>query len=202
MDETLVNKQTSKECILESALNLFCQKGYSGAGINEIATESGITKPTLYYYFKSKEGLYRSMWDKNFIPLLDKLSVSTKYENNSSEYEKDVFPVLCNVVKSFFEYAEKNTRFYFHALAILISSEDNDARTTGTAYFADAFLLLREMFEKMGEAHGQIKDHGYQLAITFFGMINAYLSCWRINQKELTDETIKALVKQFMHGIF
>lgn len=202
MEKQITNKQNSKECILDSALNIFCQKGYSGAGINEIASESGITKPTLYYFFKSKEGLYRSMWDKNFLPLLDKLSVSTKYENNASEYEKDVFPVLCNVAKSFFEYVEKNTKFYFHALAILTSPEDNEARTTGTAYFADAFLLLKEMFKKMGEAHGQISGHSSQLSITFFGMITAYLTCWRLNQNELSEETIRALVKQFMHGIF
>ena len=44
----------NKERILECALELFYAKGYDAVGVQEIAERSGITKPTLYYYFGSK----------------------------------------------------------------------------------------------------------------------------------------------------
>ena len=51
----------NKEKILECALNLFYQKGYDAVGVQEIVTAVGITKPTLYYYYKSKYGLLESL---------------------------------------------------------------------------------------------------------------------------------------------
>ena len=43
----------NKENILECALHLFFKRGYDTVGVQEIAEVSGVTKPTLYYYFKS-----------------------------------------------------------------------------------------------------------------------------------------------------
>ena len=47
----------NRETILETALDLFYTRGYDAVGVQEIAERSGVTKPTLYYYFKSKYGL-------------------------------------------------------------------------------------------------------------------------------------------------
>lgn len=46
------------ERILAEAWNLFQSKGYRGASMDELCLRSGITKPTLYYYFRNKETLY------------------------------------------------------------------------------------------------------------------------------------------------
>lgn len=43
--------------IIETAINLFAQKGFSQTSIQEIATECGISKGAFYTYFKSKETL-------------------------------------------------------------------------------------------------------------------------------------------------
>lgn len=51
----------NREKILECALDLFYQKGYDAVGVQEIVTLAGITKPTLYYYFKSKYGLLEAL---------------------------------------------------------------------------------------------------------------------------------------------
>ncbi|MCP4500086.1 MAG: TetR/AcrR family transcriptional regulator [Deltaproteobacteria bacterium] len=45
--------------IAEAAADLFAEKGYVGASVREICQRAGITKPTLYYYFGSKDGLIR-----------------------------------------------------------------------------------------------------------------------------------------------
>jgi AcrR family transcriptional regulator len=48
------------EHILHAAVKLFAQKGYEATSTREIMEAAGITKPMLYYYFGSKEGLCRA----------------------------------------------------------------------------------------------------------------------------------------------
>lgn len=55
MRKETVNKQK----ILDCAIKLFAEKGYSATSIRDIAKEVGITVPNIYYYFGSKEGLYQ-----------------------------------------------------------------------------------------------------------------------------------------------
>lgn len=50
--------QDTKETILLAATKLFAQQGYDGTSIRDIVETAGVTKPVLYYYFKSKEELY------------------------------------------------------------------------------------------------------------------------------------------------
>lgn len=44
--------------LLKSATELFTRKGYAGTTVREIVAAAGVTKPVLYYYFRSKEGIY------------------------------------------------------------------------------------------------------------------------------------------------
>lgn len=46
-----------KQTIIETASFLFYKNGYNSTGINEIISESGIAKATLYNHFKSKEDI-------------------------------------------------------------------------------------------------------------------------------------------------
>src|SRR3954469_7456638 len=52
--------------ILRVALKHFAEFGYSGASVQKIVDESKITKPTLYYYFRSKAGLYQALIDRAY----------------------------------------------------------------------------------------------------------------------------------------
>lgn len=51
----------TQERILSAALKVFADAGYSGASMDSIAAEAGLTKPTLYSYFVSKEALFEAM---------------------------------------------------------------------------------------------------------------------------------------------
>jgi AcrR family transcriptional regulator len=44
--------------MVAAAERLFAERGYHGVSMDEIATASGISKPMLYDYFGSKEGLF------------------------------------------------------------------------------------------------------------------------------------------------
>lgn len=50
--------QDTKESILLASTKLFAQQGYDGTSIRDITEAARVTKPVLYYYFKSKEDLY------------------------------------------------------------------------------------------------------------------------------------------------
>jgi TetR/AcrR family transcriptional regulator len=58
-----VNDQTTKQMILAAGIDLFAEKGYAGTSVREIVERAGVTKPVLYYYFKSKAGLFRTILD-------------------------------------------------------------------------------------------------------------------------------------------
>ena len=51
----------SNDRILKSALELFSDKGYEATSVREICEAAGITKPTLYHFYGSKEGVYRAL---------------------------------------------------------------------------------------------------------------------------------------------
>ena len=42
-------------------MELFARKGYTGSSIREICQAAGVTKPVLYYHFRSKEQLYQEL---------------------------------------------------------------------------------------------------------------------------------------------
>ena len=48
----------ARERLLETAADLFAEKGYAGTYVREIVEKAGVSKPVLYYYFQSKEGLF------------------------------------------------------------------------------------------------------------------------------------------------
>jgi AcrR family transcriptional regulator len=43
------------------AARLFAKRGYEATSVREIVEAAGVTKPTLYYYFGSKEGLAQAL---------------------------------------------------------------------------------------------------------------------------------------------
>jgi AcrR family transcriptional regulator len=47
----------SRERILQDATELFAQRGYAGAGVDQLAARSGIAKTAIYYHFGNKAGL-------------------------------------------------------------------------------------------------------------------------------------------------
>lgn len=55
------NRLDKRARILDAALVVFAEKGFTGASMDEIAAEAEVTKPTLYQYFKGKDALFRSM---------------------------------------------------------------------------------------------------------------------------------------------
>ncbi len=68
-----------KNRIIETASSLFYKNGYNATGINEIISEAGIAKATLYSHFKSKEDLclaYLQFKEADFIRDIEAFTAS------------------------------------------------------------------------------------------------------------------------------
>ena len=55
------NRREKQGKILDAALKVFSQNGFDGASMDGIALAAGLTKPTVYLYFSSKELLFKAV---------------------------------------------------------------------------------------------------------------------------------------------
>jgi AcrR family transcriptional regulator len=55
-------RQEAREEILDAAELVVLRDGYTGFSLQTVADDLGLTKPALYYYFKSKEALVFEVW--------------------------------------------------------------------------------------------------------------------------------------------
>ncbi len=70
------------EHLARTALKLFARKGYTATSVNEIVEAAGVTKPMLYYYFKSKEQLARHLVIEPLERLLEAMKQAEKVALN------------------------------------------------------------------------------------------------------------------------
>jgi len=54
-------KQARPAEILDAALKVFAEKGFSGARMEDIAARAGVSKGTIYLYFDSKEAVFKTL---------------------------------------------------------------------------------------------------------------------------------------------
>jgi AcrR family transcriptional regulator len=71
--------------ILEVAGRVFAARGYHAASMHEIAAHADVTKPLIYAYFGSKEGLYVAYIDRAGRELLERMRAATDPAAQPSE---------------------------------------------------------------------------------------------------------------------
>jgi TetR/AcrR family transcriptional regulator len=59
-------RRASPDRILAAAAEEFAERGYAGARVDRIARRARVNKAMLYYHFRSKEGLYRTLLRQTF----------------------------------------------------------------------------------------------------------------------------------------
>jgi AcrR family transcriptional regulator len=59
--------------ICAAALEVFAEKGFAAARLDEIAKRAGVSKGTLYLYFKDKEQLFRAVVRDAVVPNVERL---------------------------------------------------------------------------------------------------------------------------------
>lgn len=195
-------KTNNRELILECALDLFYRKGYEGVGVQEIAEAAGITKPTLYYYFKSKYGLLECLLKERVDPILDGLTHAADIEG---EFSYKLFKVAENY---FNNVVTANKKMFFFMLGLQYSSRESDGHKAIAPYADKMMKFFTDIFERESAYLGNMNGRQEQFAIGFMGILNYYLLVYyeRNADKEvlpvISQGEISSVVHQFMHGIF
>jgi len=64
---------SARERLLESAKRLFSQKGYYATSVEDIVESAGLSKGAFYFYFKSKEELFKSLVEEMHLSIVKRL---------------------------------------------------------------------------------------------------------------------------------
>ena len=78
-------REMTEERILEAALNLFSEKGYSGSSTSEIAKEAKVAEGTIFRYFPQKKDMLLGVVSKLVEAISDQMVISPLekiYEDN------------------------------------------------------------------------------------------------------------------------
>jgi len=77
-------RERREQLILEVAGAVFAREGYHPASMDEIAEAAGVSKPMLYTYFGSKEGLYLAYIERSGGELLERLVAAAPPDDQST----------------------------------------------------------------------------------------------------------------------
>jgi AcrR family transcriptional regulator len=83
----------------ELALQLFAEQGYEKTSLREIAERLGVTKAALYYYFKSKEDIVRSLIE-DYVAELDELIAWAKGEPRTAATRAEIVRRYLDIVQN------------------------------------------------------------------------------------------------------
>ncbi|EGD47550.1 transcriptional regulator, TetR family [Ruminiclostridium papyrosolvens DSM 2782] len=135
--------QARKESILRVAIKHFSEKGYQGTNVSEIAKELGISQGIVFWYFQTKENLYKNAFMQEFIEI--KLASSRILHNDYLQPLEKLRSIISEMIKVYQEKKEgcmlilqilSNTELQ-HVLSIDITNVYNDL-------FSDLELLFCE----------------------------------------------------------
>jgi len=76
-------KIKTSEKILISATRLFAEQGYEGAIMDDLATQCGVNKASIYYHHKDKITLYEHCLEALFVPIADKIIATVGLESGA-----------------------------------------------------------------------------------------------------------------------
>lgn len=96
----------TKSAIFSSAIKVFSNNGYNGATMDEIASNAGVAKGTLYYHFKSKEDIFKYIIVEGVELMKNEIDEATEKEKNPLEKLKAVCKAQLNLIyknKDFFK---------------------------------------------------------------------------------------------------
>jgi AcrR family transcriptional regulator len=185
--------------IMECAKELFYAKGYDAVGVQEIVDRSGITKPTLYYYFGSKLGLLKTLLETKF-------EMMHRFDQEILAVDEDIRTALYRVAKAHCDFYEQDREFYMLMMALFYSARENEAYQAVKIYVTEFYETVVQIFDRASEQLGNMHGRQRQFAIGFIGTINHYLLLHREMEPEpqdrISEDRIVSLVNQFMYGIF
>ena len=96
-----MGKPTSdpRQRLLDAGLKLFANRGYAGTAVQDITEEARVTKPTLYYYFENKEGLFQALVDQAMDERLRLMQQAAPPEKATVDQLTDIIATLTDFAR-------------------------------------------------------------------------------------------------------
>ena len=104
---SLSYKQNIKNRIITNAITTFSNYGYDKSRMDDIAQSSGLSKGTIYLYFKSKEELFNTISEQNINYLKNQLS---KLFDNKED-------LITGIENFYAEFNDQRYKMFFEAIS-------------------------------------------------------------------------------------
>ncbi len=94
-------KEARPQEILDAALAVFAEKGFSAARMEDISQRAGVTKGTIYLYFESKEALFKALVRESLAPTIAAvIERALAYEGSSRDLLIMVLSTVGNFIRT------------------------------------------------------------------------------------------------------
>ena len=194
---------TTKQKILNEALTLFAEKGYSAVYVGEIADAVGIKTPSLYKHYKSKQDIFNSCVEvfaermeniRNNMQLPGSKTASFSYETIAEEHLIEVANAL------FMFYLQDNVAAKFRKMLMIERYHNPEINRL----FEDFFIIRaidheKEIFSKLIDAKFIKGENPHIIALRFYTPIFYLLQKYdmRPNEIEEAKHELTLVVQEF-----
>jgi AcrR family transcriptional regulator len=186
-----VPRQIREQQMLRVAERAFATRGFHAASVDAIAEGSGITKPMVYAYFGSKEGLYRACMDQARTRLFESLRAGA--DAGAAPDEQLWLGIL-----AFFTFVEEQRDSW----AILLGEATSGAgpfAAEGAAVRRQIAVVVGDLLHRAAAAEG-VDAAGLELteplARALIGAGESLASWWRDNPDQ-SREAVALLLMNF-----
>jgi AcrR family transcriptional regulator len=143
----------------ELALEMFAEQGYEKTSLREIAERLGVTKAALYYYFKSKEDIVRSLIE-DYVAELDELIDWAKNQPRTADTRAEIVRRYLHIVAN--------------GTAVFRMLHQNQAAVSGLASAKERGELFKERMDALidilspgGALRDQIRAASCLMSVSF-----------------------------------
>ena len=194
---------TTKQKILNEALTLLAEKGYSAGYVGEIADAVGIKTPSLYKHYKSKQDIFNSCVEvfaermeniRNNMQLPGSKTASFSYETIAEEHLIEVANAL------FMFYLQDNVAAKFRKMLMIERYHNPEINRL----FEDFFIIRaidheKEIFSKLIDAKVIKGENPHIIALRFYTPIFYLLQKYdmRPNEIEEAKHELTLVVQEF-----
>ena len=184
----------SSDRILQQALELFSKKGYEATSVREICAAAGITKPTLYHFYGSKEGVYRAIVDGTLDAFRSAMAAAVEGPGHPADRLK-------RVARLHFARVRENDQLFRFILALIHNPASAAPRTDFPRFYEGMVGLVAKVVEE-GVRTGQFAPGPVEVRmLVFMGAMGEAMCSWLITGRpELTESLADQLVDAVIGG--
>jgi AcrR family transcriptional regulator len=190
-----IKPTSSSERILSKALDLFAVKGYDATAVREICEAADITKPTLYHFYGSKEGVLQTLVTSGF-ERFRRLVDSAMAEPGSFRDRLKV------VARAMFTSALNQPLYWRFMHSIVWAPPGTAPKTASCTEFYEGVVDVLAAAERAAVASGEISAGRSDVRmLILMGAIGEAATGYVISGKpELTPELADALIDTMLDG--